>query len=382
VASEASRVGVAATVLNNIHPHPARPRFATASDPPHKGEGKRPSFVLAAVLLALLTLSASAQTSPRAPEPPVKIEVLAKPIAAFEPRDPSRVRFGALVYRGGVELTSSYREFGGISAIRVAADGARFLAVTDKGRWLRGRIVYDGTSPAGIADAEMAPVLGQDGKPIAARGWYDTESIAQDGGTVYVGIERVHRIVRFDVARHGLLARGQAIPLPPGVAKLSSNRGLECLDFVPRDLALGGTLIAISERGLDEQGNIQGFLIGGPSLGASSSGEFSVKRIGDFDVSDCAVTPKGELLVLERSFSRLRGVGMRIRRVALASVAPGATVDGPALFEADMGYQIDNMEGLSVHRTAGGELVLTLISDDNFSMIQRTLLLQFTLAEP
>jgi hypothetical protein len=374
-------------VLNNIHPHPARPRFATASDPPHKGEGKRPSFVLAAVLLALFTLSAFAQTSPRAPELPVKIEVVARPIVAFEPRDPSRVRFGALVYRGGVELTSSYREFGGISAIRVAADGARFLAVTDKGRWLRGRIVYDGTSPAGIADAEMAPVLGQDGKPLAARGWYDTESIAQDGGTVYVGIERVHRIVRFDFARHGLLARGEPIPLPPGVAKLPSNKGLECLDFVPRDLPLGGTLIAISERGLDEQGNIQGFLIGGPSLGASSLGassfgEFSVKRIGDFDVSDCAITPKGELLVLERSFSRLRGVGMRIRRVPLASVAPGATVDGPALFEADMGYQIDNMEGLSVHRTAGGELVLTLVSDDNFSMIQRTLLLQFTLAEP
>jgi hypothetical protein len=344
---------------------------------PHKGEGKRPSFVLAAVLLSLLILSASAQTSPRAPEPPVKIEVVAKPIAAFEPRDPSRVRFGALVYRGGVELTSSYREFGGISAIRVAADGAGFLAVTDKGRWLRGRIVYDGTSPAGITDAEMAPVLGSDGKPLAARGWYDTESIAQDGGTVYVGIERVHRIVRFDVARHGLLARGQPIPLPPGIAKLPSNKGLECLDVVPRDFALGGTLIAISERGLDEQGNIQGFLIGGPN-----PGEFSVKRIGDFDVSDCAVTPKGDLLVLERSFSRLRGVGMRIRRVALASVAPGATVDGPALFEADMGYQIDNMEGLSVHRTAGGELVLTLVSDDNFSMIQRTLLLQFTLAEP
>jgi len=332
---------------------------------------------LAFALLVPLSLAASAQTSPRAPEPPVRIEVQAKPIAAFEPRDPSRVRFGALIYRGGVELTSSYREFGGISAIRVAADGARFLAVTDKGRWLRGRIVYDGTSPAGITDAEMAPVLGQDGKPLAARGWYDTESIAQDGGTVYLGIERVNRIVRFDVARHGLLARGQPIPLPPGIAQLPNNKGLECLDFVPRDLALGGTLIAISERGLDEQGNIQGFLIGGPS-----PGEFSVKRIGDFDVSDCAITPKGELLVLERSFSRLRGVGMRIRRVALGSVAPGTTVDGPALFEADMGYQIDNMEGLSVHRTAGGELVLTLISDDNFSMIQRTLLLQFTLAEP
>jgi hypothetical protein len=57
-------------------------------------------------------------------------------------------------------------------------------------------------------------------------------------------------------------------------------------------------------------------------------------------------------------------------------------VDGPVLFDVDLGYEIDNMEGLSVHRSAGGETVLTLISDDNFSAVQRTLLLQFTLAEP
>jgi hypothetical protein len=134
--------------------------------------------------------------------------------------------------------------------------------------------------------------------------------------------------------------------------------------------------MAISERGLDRDGNTLGFLLGG-----SSPGEFSVKRIGDFNISDCAITPAGDLLVLERSYSRLAGVGMRIRRIALTDVKPGVTVDGPALVEADMNYQIDNMEGLSVHRAADGQLVLTLISDDNFSLIQRTLLLQFTLAE-
>ena len=60
---------------------------------------------------------------------------------------------------------------------------------------------------------------------------------------------------------------------------------------------------------------------------------------------------------------------------------PGALVDGPTLFEADLGYEIDNMEGISVHKS-GGETVITLVSDDNFSFFQRTLLLQFTLAEP
>ena len=63
------------------------------------------------------------------------------------------------------------------------------------------------------------------------------------------------------------------------------------------------------------------------------------------------------------------------------SSAPGAVVDGPTIFDADLGYEIDNMEGLDVHRTGDGELVLTMISDDNFSMLQRTLLLQFTLVE-
>jgi hypothetical protein len=50
--------------------------------------------------------------------------------------------------------------------------------------------------------------------------------------------------------------------------------------------------------------------------------------------------------------------------------------------EADLGDEIDNMEGLSVHRTPEGEIVLTLISEDNFLAVQHTLLLQFTLAGP
>jgi hypothetical protein len=46
-----------------------------------------------------------------------------------------------------------------------------------------------------------------------------------------------------------------------------------------------------------------------------------------------------------------------------------------------MAYQVDNMEGLSVNRDAKGEIILTLVSDDNFSALQRTILLQFRLVE-
>lgn len=43
-----------------------------------------------------------------------------------------------------------------------------------------------------------------------------------------------------------------------------------------------------------------------------------------------------------------------------------------------MGFEIDNMEGLSVHQEEGRK-ILTLISDDNFSFLQRTVLLEFEL---
>jgi hypothetical protein len=248
--------------------------------------------------------------------------------------------------------------------------------VTDKADWLRGRIVYRDNRPMGIADAEMAPMLGSDGRPITARGWYDSEALTLEGNLAYVAFERVHRIVRFDYGKEGLLARAQTVPTPPEMSKLPSNRGIECLLAMPKGTPFAGALMAISERSLDGDGHVRGFLIGGPKPGV-----FSVKRKDDFDIVDCALTPSSDVLLLERFFSWQKGVAMRIRRVPLASVAPGAVLDGPNLIHADMGYQVDNMEGLSVHRAGDGTIVLTLVSDDNFSLIQRTLLLQFALLD-
>jgi hypothetical protein len=327
--------------------------------------------------LAVSALPGAAEPAPRLPDPPTRIEIQAQKLNGFDHGDPSRRRFGMLDFRGGVSLTSRFKEFGGLSAIRVQPDGANFIAASDKGWWLRGRITYEGKRPTGIADAEMAPILGPDGLSLASRRWYDTESIAQDGGILYVGVERVNRIVRFDYGKDGLLARGQPIEVPARVRSLPNNKGLESLVFVPRGLPLGGALVAISERGLDSDKNILAFLIGGPRPGT-----FAVKRTADFDVSDTTMLPSGDLVILERKFSWTTGLFIRMRRIALADVRPGAVVDGPVLFEGDLSYAIDNLEGISAHRTPGGETVLTLVSDDNFSALQRTLLLQFSLAEP
>ncbi len=337
----------------------------------------RRRWFVAGILLAALSIAAGSyalaealRTSPAI----TRIAVQATTIDSFDNRDPTRVRFGALEFRGGLVLTSPYQAFGGISALLVEPDGSRFLSLTDNGSWLRGRIVYENGRPAGIADAEMAPILGPDGLPLAARGWFDTESLTEVDGTLYVGIERVEKIVRFDYRRFGLAARGEPIKVPDDFHTFTYNKSLECLTVPPQGSPLAGQLIVITERSLDAQGNHRSYLLNGDHVA-----RFSVKRSDDFDVTDCTILAPADLLLLERRFSPARGVAMRIRRIALAGIKPDALIEGKPLIVADLGYQIDNMEGIAVHRNADGETIITLVSDDNFSIIQRNILLQFAL---
>jgi|HubBroStandDraft_4_1064222.scaffolds.fasta_scaffold119987_2 hypothetical protein len=179
-----------------------------------------PNWQIIILLLIGVSVLTTADAAGLMGTPPIAIEVRAEPIAAFDKHNPSRQRFGQLEFRGGLTLTSSYREFGGLSAIRLAPDGAHFISVSDHGRWFRGTLIYQEARPVGIADAIMAPILGPDGQALAAHGWGDTESIADDGGTLYVGIEEVNRIVQFDYGKDGLRAHGHPIPVPPGIRTL------------------------------------------------------------------------------------------------------------------------------------------------------------------
>ncbi|HFQ15218.1 MAG TPA: twin-arginine translocation pathway signal, partial [Rhodobacteraceae bacterium] len=155
---------------------------------------------------------------------------------------------------------------------------------------------------------------------------------------------------------------------------LRSNKGIEALGRFAAGSPQKGALIAISERTLDEAGNNRAWL-----LRQDRTAPLSVRRRDDYDITDAAVLPGGDLLILERKFRLLSGPAFRIRRIAATGIRAGAVLDGDVLIEADYSTTIDNMEGLALHRAANGELRLTLISDDNYSILQHTLLLQFAL---
>jgi hypothetical protein len=342
----------------------------------------RRTFIFAALIAGVTAVAGTWALAggPRFATQPTAVQIRATPIASFDNSDPTRVRFGALEFRGGLALTSDFAAFGGISGLHVDADGAHILAVTDNGSWLKARMVYRDGRLDGLADAEMAPLLGENGKPLATQRAYDSESLAQIGDAFYVGIERIERIVRF-AAKDGFAAHGKAIATPPDFKSFKFNKSLECLASPPPGQPFAGKLIAVTEESLDEAGNHRSFVLDPAARNAAGTLRFTVKRSDDFDISDCTILPPGDLLLLERSYSPLRGVAMRIRRVPVTDIKEGAVVDGPVLIKADLGYQIDNMEGIAVTRNAAGETIITLVSDDNFSAIQRNILLQFALVE-
>ncbi len=325
--------------------------------------------------LGLFALHRSAGSEPIGGAVPVLVK--SARIDHFMLREPELRRFGRLDFLGGLELTSTNEHFGGLSGVAVAGDGRRITAVTDKGLWFGGTLTLaEGGAPTGLVDTVMAPILGPNGQPLAAMKRSDSEGLAVAGGVAYVSFERTPDILRFALQRDGFAARGEILPRPAGTTLLRANKGLEAVAVIPGGLH-AGSVIAIAEappRSEDERPTVPGWFVTGPR-GAT----FEVVRYGTFAVTDAAFLPDGDLLLLERSFAWLDGVAMRIRRIAGRDVRPGARLEGEEILKADMRSQIDNMEGLAVHREADGSIVLTLVSDDNFSFLQRTILLRFRL---
>ncbi len=325
------------------------------------------AFVLALGGVELVSTAISKPTA--LPEQPEALTVTATPITRFKVGEDG-TRFGPLSFRGGLVLKSTYPAFGGISGFTLGQDN-RFLAVTDAGVFLSGRLDVDGDRPVGLSDVTAAALKDDAGRLQAQRGRGDSESITIAPDAVYVGMEDVNEIWRYP--RDPMGQDGTRVPAPM-VKDLRNNLGLESLAYVPSG-PLKGALIGIGEDGMRKGEDLPGFIIGG-----AEPGRFTITKSPPFNATDLAIASNGDMYLLERHFSLATGVLMQLRRFSLAEVKPGAVLTGTVLGTFDSGYEIDNMEGLAVTTGAAGETLLTMISDDNFSPIQRTVLLRFAVS--
>ena len=286
----------------------------------------------------------------------------------------TRSQFGALEFKGGLVLQAP-RPFGAFSGMRIDED--RLLAVSDTGFLLSARLARQDGRLARLFEARLVPILSETGRPYRYKWDSDAEALEWvPGRGAIVAFERNNRILLYpgDPFRSKVAGRVVAGAVPQ---RMRQNRGLEALALAPRTSPLAGRLLAFTEGVRDENGDPVGFVI--DMDGRQPSAGFAVAdRKDGFAVTDATFATDGTLFLLERRYSLGRGPGMRIRRVEASDVRVGARLDGDTLIEVGLPHAIDNMEGLSVVER-NGRTRLLVISDDNYSALQRTLLLEFEL---
>ena len=265
-------------------------------------------------------------------------------------------------------LRSSYKSFGGLSGLWLAPDGERLVAVSDIGQRWQARMQHDETGRlTGLGGWSVADLVRRPEEGDGTR-WIDAESLSGDGrGGLVVAYEGRHRLRRW--ALDSLDAIPEPMRLPHGLGR-PSNSGIEALT----DLE-GGRLFAVGEKvGAWGGEGLMGWVIDEisaedliyiPGEGLSPTG---ADRLDD------------RVYVVERGFSLLGGFRSRIVSLASDAIRPDARIEGAELAAFRWGSLGENFEGISARRGPDGRVFLYLLADDNFSFLQDTLLVQFSLS--
>ncbi|WP_017667879.1 esterase-like activity of phytase family protein [Sandarakinorhabdus sp. AAP62] len=261
-----------------------------------------------------------------------------------------------------VALSSPDKAFGGLSGLAALPDG-QLLAVTDAGDWLL--LHADGQT------GEMGSIV----MPGSEKADRDAEAIAftPDGHTL-VSLEQQHRVLRF--AGHGPpltpagdpLYRTDTMAWPP-------NGGGESL------AVLGdGSLIWIAEDAPTADGALTALLVAPDG----HTRRLLIDAVDGFRPTDAVLWDDNHLLLLHRRYTGAE-TAAAISIVDLAPVLAGGSA-APARLLARWGrgekWPIDNMEGIALARRAGQPPLLYLVSDDNFSAAQATILLRLEIISP
>ncbi len=337
--------------------------------------------LLVTVAWAVLPLSAEpVAAEPLVSEPGRPITVTVRPVSLD---GPAGDRLGRLRYLSGLHLTSDDEDFGGFSGL--AIHRGRLTAVSDQGHWLTAVLLLDSGVLKELRSARMGSLCDDDGTPVA---WErrDAEEIqALPGGGFLISFERHHRIFFYGSAangtsRHRVAAetlapdgRPAAFPFPPAIVPTRRNKGMEAIALLP-----DGRLLTFAEDLRTIEDDIIGW-IGHPEAGDWR--HLTLATLEDFLPTGAAVLPAGDVVLLERSYSKEIGNRVRLMLLEAASLLPEARLQPIELARLEPPATVDNMEAVAVHPGPDGETLIYLMSDDNYNEGQRTLLMQFELVE-
>ncbi|MFN2288962.1 MAG: esterase-like activity of phytase family protein [Chromatocurvus sp.] len=292
-----------------------------------------------------------------------RVQLNASPVSLTD-IDKERDLPGA-TFVGGWHLRSPASDFGGLSGLALDSDD-NLLAISD-----RGTFVWIELARGAPAAAGMARMRGADGAILSGLRQRDAEGLDLRDGTALVSFEHAHRILAFDLSRCGAAAHGMEVSrLGNRIAGMRTaikpNAGAEGLVLT----AEGGLLLAIETPGP-----------GLPMARVGRSGAASVagwiERRGEPVLT--GLDRVGDTFyALLRSYSP--GSGNTIEVLAFAVPPAPGLIEVKRILRLEPRHGTDNFEGIALQRLESGGLRLWMVSDDNFSSRQRTLLYVFDLA--
>ncbi len=253
------------------------------------------------------------------------------------------------------EISSSRVDFGGYSALLDLNANLRLFS--DRGK----RLTLPVPSSPGTLVADSATVWNRGAFSSTPP---DIEAATRDPATgdYWLAFEAANVVIRYTAGSEFVAARR-----PPDWKEWPSNSGAEAMARLP-----DGRFLVFPESGRE------GLIYPGDPAGKVESLRFAVGTPREYNPTDMAALPDGRVLVLLRKLAW--GVPPFASAIAIAdpgAVGSGDTLDLELLVELDTILPSENYEGLAVDGVdADGTVRLWLVSDDNLSAFQRTLLVR------
>lgn len=274
-------------------------------------------------------------------------------------------QFGEFRFLEAWRLSSPYSEFGSYSAL-VALGNGRLLAFSDTGD------MFEFSEPgAALQVPPRLAIVGNRGRP--GKWQADAEAATRDPATgrIWLAYEGSNFITRFNSE-----LRREGFAYPNEMRRWGSNSGPEAMVRL-RD----GRFIVLAEQGPGWFADKSPGLIfaSDPVADGVELREFGFSAPGSYRPTDMAELPDGRIAILLRTWT----IGAPPRFPSKLAIADPAEIRPGKIWRprviADLTGPIpsDNYEGIAVEPMPGGGATVWIISDDNNTTFQRTLLLKF-----
>ena len=303
--------------------------------------------IAAAILLFLTGATASAEP----------ISIKSHPIT-WEKTEATAALLGDLEIASAHVWTSDNPNFGGLSGLLIAE--GKLTAVTDRGMVLTGEL-----EGGQLKNGVLTALRDLNGKPLKEKADADAESLAAFGSGYIVAFERKHRLLAYQ--------DGIASPFagPKKLSGAASNHGLEAITRLN-----DGRYLLLFEK-TDKEEKTKGW-IGSPGKWK----RFTYIREDGYRPTGATTLPDGRIIILERYYAFLMGVRARLRLIEPDELRQKTPVKGRLLGEIQGPLPVDNFEAIAATKDEDGHILIHLLSDDNFSALQKTLYLTLRLRKP